>query len=83
MDWITIREDYPELNAAQIQQMLGEYQLGGKPRPRGWFPPPEEVEPALRSCMLSTSNLPLYINQLTDFLVRNAHLSLTSYDFQH
>lgn len=50
MDWNTIREDYPDLNASQLQQLLGEYQLGGKGRPRGWYPPPEEVEAALRTC---------------------------------
>ena len=50
MDWNTIREDYPDLNASQVQQLLGEYQLGGKGRPRGWYPPPEEVEAALRTC---------------------------------
>jgi len=49
-DWMTIRRDFPALNPAQVQQILGEYQLGpGKSRPRGWFPPPEEVEPALRT----------------------------------
>ncbi|XP_078347345.1 ras-associating and dilute domain-containing protein-like isoform X2 [Oculina patagonica] len=49
-DWLTIRRDFPALNPAQVQQILGEYQLGpGKSRPRGWFPPPEEVEPALRT----------------------------------
>ena len=42
--------DYSVLTPAQLQRLLGEYQLGGKPRPRGWYPPPEEVEPALRSC---------------------------------
>ena len=47
---MTIRRDFPALNPAQIQQILSEYQLGpGKTRPRGWFPPPEEVEPALRT----------------------------------
>lgn len=47
---MTIRKDFPALNPAQVQQILGEYQLGpGKSRPRGWFPPPEEVEPALRT----------------------------------
>lgn len=49
-DWVTIRRDFPALNPAQVQQILSEYQLGpGRSRPRGWFPPPEEVEPALRT----------------------------------
>ena len=51
---MTIRRDFPALNPAQVQQILGEYQLGpGKSRPRGWFPPPEEVEPALRTGRLN------------------------------
>ena len=50
MDWLTIREEFPDLNASQVQQLLGEYQLNGKTRPRGWYPPPEEVEAALRTC---------------------------------
>uniref|UniRef100_A0A7M5XNA9 Uncharacterized protein n=1 Tax=Clytia hemisphaerica TaxID=252671 RepID=A0A7M5XNA9_9CNID len=29
--------------------ILSEYQLPGQQRPRGWFQPPEEVEPALRT----------------------------------
>jgi len=49
MDWLTIREEFPDLNASQVQQLLGEYQLNGKTRPRGWYPPPEEVEAALRT----------------------------------
>ncbi|KAK3710657.1 hypothetical protein QZH41_011014, partial [Actinostola sp. cb2023] len=60
-DWMTIRRDFPALNAAQVQQILGEYQLGaGKSRPRGWFPPPEEVELALRTAdiLLSFSDHP-------------------------
>ncbi|XP_074638048.1 ras-associating and dilute domain-containing protein-like [Acropora palmata] len=60
-DWMTIRRDFPALNPAQIQQILSEYQLGpGKTRPRGWFPPPEEVEPALRTAdiLLSFSDHP-------------------------
>lgn len=60
-DWVTIRRDFPALNPAQVQQILGEYQLGpGKSRPRGWFPPPEEVEPALRTAdiLLSFSEHP-------------------------
>lgn len=60
-DWMTIRRDFPALNPAQIQQLLSEYQLGpGKTRPRGWFPPPEEVEPALKTAdiLLSFSDHP-------------------------
>jgi len=45
-----MRTDNQALSPAQLQQILSEYQLGGKPRPRGWYPPPEEVEPALRTC---------------------------------
>ena len=56
MDWNSIRDDYPDLNASQVQQLLGEYQLGGKKRPRGWYPPPEEVEAALRSCKFQVSH---------------------------
>ena len=52
MDWLAIREEFPDLNAPQVQQLLGEYQLNGKARPRGWYPPPEEVEAALRTCEL-------------------------------
>ena len=47
-----MRQDYSALNPAQLQQLLGEYELGQKARPRGWYPPPDEVEPALRSCKL-------------------------------
>ena len=62
---MTIRRDFPALNPAQVQQILGEYQLGpGKSRPRGWFPPPEEVEPALRTGKLRS---PFF--SLTDFVV--------------
>ena len=52
MDWLAIRDEFPDLNASQVQQLLGEYQLNGKSRPRGWYPPPEEVEAALRTCKL-------------------------------
>ena len=45
-----MRQDYSALNPAQLQQLLGEYELGQKARPRGWYPPPDEIEPALRSC---------------------------------
>ena len=45
-----MRTDNQALSPAQLQQLLSEYQLGGKQRPRGWYPPPEEVEPALRTC---------------------------------
>eukprot|EP00794_Sanderia_malayensis_P009188 gene9188-10162_t len=78
MDWNTIRDDYPDLNAAQVQQLLGEYQLGAKNRPRGWYPPPEEVEVALRSTdvlesfathpplLLPTSNFMMDLNKLPE-----------------
>ncbi|XP_065659576.1 ras-associating and dilute domain-containing protein isoform X3 [Hydra vulgaris] len=49
MDWTSLRERFPSLNAAQLHQLLAEYNLGGKPRPRLWYPPPHEIEPALRS----------------------------------
>ncbi|XP_033100429.1 ras-associating and dilute domain-containing protein-like isoform X2 [Anneissia japonica] len=48
--WSSLRCDFPLLNDAQLQMILSEYQLGsGKPRPRGWFPPPEDVEKALKA----------------------------------
>lgn len=50
MEWNEMRTDNQALSPAQLQQLLSEYQLGGKQRPRGWYPPPEEVEPALRTC---------------------------------
>lgn len=48
-EWNQMRTDNQALSPAQLQQLLSEYQLGGKQRPRGWYPPPEEVEPALRT----------------------------------
>ena len=50
MNWSQMRTDNQPLSPAQLQQLLSEYQLGGQQRPRGWYPPPEEVEPALRTC---------------------------------
>ena len=50
MEWNQMRTDNQALSPAQLQQLLSEYPLGGKSRPRGWYPPPEEVEPALRTC---------------------------------
>ena len=55
MEWNEMRTDNQALSPAQLQQLLSEYQLGGKQRPRGWYPPPEEVEPALRTCESSFS----------------------------
>lgn len=67
---MTIRRDFPALNPAQVQQILGEYQLGpGKSRPRGWFPPPEEVEPALRTGKLKKENAHHRFVFLNSFIV--------------
>ncbi|XP_035695509.1 ras-associating and dilute domain-containing protein-like isoform X3 [Branchiostoma floridae] len=69
-DWATLRRDFPALNAAQLQQVLGEYQLGpGRPRPRGWFPPPEEVEPALKTADIleSFNNHPPLVLPISGF----------------
>ena len=63
-----MRTDNQALSPAQLQQLLSEYQLSGKQRPRGWYPPPEEVEPALRTCKLFIvyyKNL----NELTSFFM--------------
>ncbi|XP_030840208.1 ras-associating and dilute domain-containing protein isoform X1 [Strongylocentrotus purpuratus] len=50
-EWSSVRRDFPVLNAAQIHQMLSEYDIGGSQatRPRAWFPPPKEVEAALKT----------------------------------
>nr|XP_054763074.1 protein scribble homolog [Lytechinus pictus] len=50
-EWSSIRRDFPVLNAAQIHQMLSEYDIGCSqaPRPRAWFPTPKEVEAALKT----------------------------------
>lgn len=77
-DWKQMRMDFSALNPAQLQQLLNEYQLGGKPKPRSWYPPPEEVEPALRSSeilesfathpplMLPSTNFVLDLNNAPD-----------------
>ncbi|XP_077980052.1 ras-associating and dilute domain-containing protein-like [Glandiceps talaboti] len=72
LDWNAIRKDFPSLNAAQVQQILSEYQLGNnKPRPRGWFPPPEDVEPALRTADIleSFNNHPPLVLPNSDFIM--------------
>ncbi|XP_077865256.1 ras-associating and dilute domain-containing protein-like [Saccoglossus kowalevskii] len=72
MDWSCIRREYPALNAAQVQQILSEYHLGSnKTRPRGWFPPPEEVEPALRTSEIleSFNNHPPLVLPNADFMM--------------
>ncbi|XP_019614745.1 PREDICTED: LOW QUALITY PROTEIN: ras-associating and dilute domain-containing protein-like [Branchiostoma belcheri] len=69
-DWASLRRDFPALNAAQLQQVLGEYQLGpGRPRPRGWFPPPEEVESALKTADIleSFNNHPPLVLPISGF----------------
>ncbi|XP_071504818.1 ras-associating and dilute domain-containing protein-like [Diadema antillarum] len=50
-EWSSLRRDFPALNPAQIHQILSEYDIGGSQamRPRGWFPPPKEVEAALKT----------------------------------
>eukprot|EP00111_Clytia_hemisphaerica_P011167 TCONS_00032689-protein len=49
IQWSQMRAQNQALSPAQLQQILSEYQLPGQQRPRGWFPPPEKVEPALRT----------------------------------
>ena len=74
---MTIRRDFPALNPAQVQQILGEYQLGpGKSRPRGWFPPPEEVEPALRTGKLKKENAHHRFVFLNSFIVATKRAQL-------
>lgn len=48
-EWAQLRNDYSALNPAQLQLILGEYQLNGKQKPRGWYPIPDEVEAALQT----------------------------------
>ncbi|XP_071943843.1 ras-associating and dilute domain-containing protein-like [Antedon mediterranea] len=48
--WSSLRRDFPRLNTAQMQHILSEYQLGSsKTSPKGWYPPPEQVEDALKT----------------------------------
>ncbi|XP_064627342.1 ras-associating and dilute domain-containing protein-like isoform X2 [Lineus longissimus] len=48
-EWHTIRRDFPSLNKAQLHKVLSEYKLGNEAvRPKGWFPPPEDIDDALR-----------------------------------
>ncbi|XP_070581241.1 ras-associating and dilute domain-containing protein-like isoform X2 [Ptychodera flava] len=72
LDWNVIRKDFPSLNAAQVQQILSEYQLGSnKARPRGWFPPPDQVELALRTADIleSFNNHPPLVLPNSEFIM--------------
>jgi hypothetical protein len=56
--WQTLQKDFPSLNKAQIHKVLSEYQLGNDAvRPKGWLPPPEEMDDAVR-----TSDVPESFN---------------------
>ena len=48
-EWKQLREDYPSLTPAQLQLLLGDYQLNGEEKPKGWYPLPEDVERILRT----------------------------------
>ena len=61
-DWSSIRRDFPSLNAAQVQQILSKYQLGNnQARPKGWFPPHDQVESALKTGWLELQLFVLYV----------------------